>query len=90
QMKDRYTELQKSQQTFEKEQTSLSRQLDDVKARKIAINEKRNMKAKLERKIEEKKHTLTIYQKKQIDIEKEEKLAHEKEMKIHEDKMHKF
>ncbi|CAF1016796.1 unnamed protein product [Rotaria sordida] len=90
QMKDRYTELQKSQQTFEKEQTSLSRQLDDVKARKIAINDKRNMKAKLERKIEEKKHTLTIYQKKQIDIEKEEKLAHEKEMKIHEDKMHKL
>ncbi|CAF1014819.1 unnamed protein product [Rotaria sp. Silwood1] len=90
QMKERYTELQKSQQTFEKEQTSLSRQLDDVKARKIAINDKRNMKAKLERKIEEKKHTLNMYQKKQIDIEKEEKLAHEKEMKIHEDKMHKL
>jgi hypothetical protein len=31
-----------------------------------------------------------MYQKKQIDIEKEEKLAHEKEMKIHEDKMHKL
>ncbi|CAF4148398.1 unnamed protein product, partial [Rotaria sp. Silwood1] len=54
---ERQTELQKSQQTCEKEQTSLSRQLDDVKARKIAINDKRNMKAKLERKIEEKKHT---------------------------------
>jgi hypothetical protein len=33
---------------------------------------------------------LTIYEKKQIDIKKEEKLAHEKEMKIHEDKMHKL
>jgi hypothetical protein len=31
-----------------------------------------------------------MYQKKQIDIEKEEKFAHEKEMKIHEDKMHKL
>jgi len=31
-----------------------------------------------------------MYQKKQVDIEKEEKLAHEKEMKIHEDKMHKL
>ncbi len=36
------------------------------------------------------KFRLTIHQKKQIDIEKEEKLAHEKEMKIHEDKMHKL
>ena len=33
---------------------------------------------------------LNIYQKKQIDIAKEEKLAHDKEMKIHEDKMHKL
>ena len=33
---------------------------------------------------------LAMYQKKQIDIAKEEKLAHEKEMKIHEDKMHKL
>ncbi len=33
---------------------------------------------------------LSIYEKKQIDIKKEEKLAHEKEMKIHEDKMHKL
>ncbi|CAF3689414.1 unnamed protein product [Rotaria socialis] len=90
QMKDRCNELQKSQQAYEKEQNGLSRNLDDVKARKIAITDKRNMKAKLERKIEEKKHTLNTYKKKQIDIEKEEKIAHEKEMKIHEDKMHKL
>jgi hypothetical protein len=31
-----------------------------------------------------------MHQKKQIDIAKEEKVAHEKEMKIHEDKMHKL
>lgn len=31
-----------------------------------------------------------MYQKKQIDIKKEEKLAREKELKIHEDKMHKL
>ena len=31
-----------------------------------------------------------MYQRKQIDIAKEEKLAHEKEMKIHEEKMHKL
>lgn len=34
-MKDRCTELQKSQQTFEKEKTILDRQLEDVKARKV-------------------------------------------------------
>ncbi|CAF0981262.1 unnamed protein product [Adineta steineri] len=90
QLKGRYEELQKGQQTFEKELTSFARQLDDIKARKIAISDKRNMRAKLERKVEEKKHTLNIYTKKQIDIKKEETLAHEKEMKIHEDKMHKL
>jgi len=31
-----------------------------------------------------------MHEKKKIDIKKEEKLAHEKEMKIHEDKMHKL
>ena len=31
-----------------------------------------------------------MYQKKQIDMAKEEKLAREKELKIHEDKMHKL
>ena len=31
-----------------------------------------------------------MYQKKQIDIRKEEKIAHEKEMKFHENKMHKL
>ena len=31
-----------------------------------------------------------MYEKKQIDIGKEEKLAYEKEMKIHEDKMHRL
>ncbi|CAF4399772.1 unnamed protein product, partial [Adineta steineri] len=57
QLKGRYEELQKGQQTFEKELTSFARQLDDIKARKIAISDKRNMRAKLERKVEEKKHT---------------------------------
>ncbi|CAF1134302.1 unnamed protein product [Adineta ricciae] len=90
QLKARYEELQKSQQTYEKDQTNLARQLDEIKTRKIAITDKRNAKAKLERKIEEKKHTLTSYMKKQIDIAKEEKLAYEKEKKIHEDKMHKL
>ncbi len=44
QLKDRYTELQKSQQTITKEQNDLGRQLDDVKARKVEINfpEKQN------------------------------------------------
>jgi hypothetical protein len=37
QMKDRFTELQKSQQTFEKEQTNLNSQLENVKARKVNI-----------------------------------------------------
>lgn len=31
-----------------------------------------------------------MYQKKQIDMAKEEKIAREKELKIHEDKMHKL
>jgi hypothetical protein len=34
-MKDRYNELHKSQQVFEKDQNNLARQLDDVKARKV-------------------------------------------------------
>jgi hypothetical protein len=46
-LKDRYTELQKSQQTITKEQNDLGRQLDDVKARKVEINfpEKQNSSA---------------------------------------------
>lgn len=90
QLKERANELQKSAQAITKDQGDITRQFEDIKARKLAINDKRNMKAKLERKLEEKKQTLLIYQKKQIDIEKEEKLAHEKEMKIHENKMHKL
>ncbi|UJR30262.1 hypothetical protein I4U23_017800 [Adineta vaga] len=90
QLKSRSDELHKSQQTYEKEQNNLARQLDEIKTRKMAITDRRNAKAKLERKIEEKKHTLTSYMKKQIDMAKEEKLAYEKEMKIHEDKMHKL
>jgi hypothetical protein len=34
-MKDRFTDLQKSQQTVEKDQANLARQLEDVKARKV-------------------------------------------------------
>lgn len=35
QLKQRYTELQKSQQIVGNEQNDLARQLDDVKARKV-------------------------------------------------------
>jgi len=35
QLKDRYADLQKSQQVTAKEQTDLARQLDDIKARKV-------------------------------------------------------
>lgn len=34
-MKNRHIELQKSQQTFEKDQSVIARQLDDIKARKV-------------------------------------------------------
>lgn len=35
-MKSRIIELQSSQQTLEREQTGLARQLDDIKARKVS------------------------------------------------------
>jgi len=38
QLKDRYGELQKSQQLTVKEQNDLARQLEDVKARKVKYN----------------------------------------------------
>ena len=34
-MKDRYNELQISQQTIEKEQINIGHRLDDIKARKV-------------------------------------------------------
>ncbi|CAF0825151.1 unnamed protein product [Didymodactylos carnosus] len=56
----------------------------------MAINEKRNARTKLERKIAEKKQALALYQNKKIDLAKEEKSSREKEKKIHEDKLNKL